>query len=284
MNRDHKSKIRRYYDDSQILYRLFWMNKKNLAMHYGLWDKDTKNISEALFNENKYIARDLDINSKDIVLDAGCGVGGTTIWMAEKFGAKVVGINIVEKQVKLANKYATQRHVSNLVNFELADYCDTKFPDKSFDKIFALESVCHATDKAAFVKEVYRLLKPGGKFCIYDYFLNKLENNTDIKNYKTFCDGWAMPNLVSVSEFKKYLSDNKFKEIHFTDLNDKALKSSKRIAKASGAWLWVDKTLNKIHLVSDENVTSTRASVVQYPFFKNRSGLYGSFYARKPED
>ncbi len=283
MKKDHKSKITRYYNDSQILYRFFWMNKRNLAMHYGLWDKDTKSKHEALINENEYIGRDLDIKDSDIVLDAGCGVGGTSIWIAEKYGAKVVGINIVEKQIKLANKYAKERKADNLVSFELGDYCKTNFPNESFDKIFALESVCHTDDKDAFVKEAYRLLKPGGKFCIYDYFINKLNNETDKQNYETFCNGWAMSNLAKQTEFEKFLSKNGFKNIRFSDLTSKALESSKRIRNASNAWLWVDKTLNFFKIVSDENVISTKASVVQYDFFKDGAGYYGSFYAEKTE-
>jgi cyclopropane fatty-acyl-phospholipid synthase-like methyltransferase len=258
------------------------MNKKNLAMHYGLWDIDTQSIHEALLNENEYIGRDLDIKDTDTILDAGCGVGGTSIWMAEKFGSKVIGINIVEKQIKLANKYAKERKIDNLVCFVLGDYCNTKLPDGSFDKIFALESVCHTPDKEVFVKEVFRLLKPGGKFCIYDYFINKLDNDDDKRNYKTFCSGWAMSNLAKKTEFEQYLYKNNFEHIKFTDLTTKALKSSKRIHNASKAWLWVDKTLNVFKIVSDENVISTKASVVQYEFFKNGAGYYGSFYAQKP--
>ncbi len=283
MDKDHKSKIRRYYDDSQMLYRLFWMNKRNLAMHYGLWDVDTKNLHEALINENEYIGRDLDVQKNDIVLDAGCGVGGTSIWMTEKYGAKVVGINIVEKQVNLANKYAKGRKADNLVSFVLGDYCKTQFPDSSFDKIFAVESVCHTGDKEAFVMELYRLLKPGGKFCIYDYFVNKLNNEVDKRNYETFCNGWAMSNLAKKNVFEQYLSRNKFNNIRFADMTSKALKSSKRIRNESSAWLWVDKTLNVFKIVSDENVISTKASVVQYDLFKDGACYYGSFYAEKPK-
>lgn len=283
MEVDHRSKIRRYYDDSQILYRLFWMNKNNLAMHYGIWDKSTKNIHEALVNENEYIGRDLDVKKNDIVLDAGCGVGGTSIWMAEKYGAKVTGINIVEKQIKLAKKYSIKRGVDDLASFERRDYCDTGFPDESFDKIFALESVCHSSKKEDFVKEVYRILKPGGKFCIYDYFVNQLETDADKRNYEIFCNGWAMPNLAKQTDFEHFLSKYKFINIHFSDITSKILKSSKRIQRASKAWLWVDKTLNIFKIVSDENVISTEASVVQYDFFKDGAGYYGSFYAEKPK-
>jgi tocopherol O-methyltransferase len=281
MNKDHKTKVRDYYDDSQILYRLFWMNRENLAMHYGLWGRDTRTLHEALMNENEYVGNDLKLTNSDVVLDAGCGVGGTAIWIAEKYNAKIVGINIVEKQIKLARKYAKRRGVDNLVSFELKDYCNTGFPDESFDKIYALESVCHASNKEDFVKEASRLLKPGGKLCVYDYFVNKVKNKDDEKRYNIFCEGWAMPGLATNVEFEGYLTRHQFGDVCFANLTEMAMESSRRISKSAKKWLWVDKTLNVVKITTDENVISTAASVAQYPLFRNNTLFYGSFYAEK---
>jgi tocopherol O-methyltransferase len=159
---DNAAEVSRYYNNSQWIYDLLWMNKKNLAMHYGFWDKKTASRADALLNVNEYVARDLDIRAADVVLDAGCGVGGTAIWMAEERGARVTGLTITQKQVALARKHISRRGVRALVNVELADFCRTGLPSQSFDKIYAIESVCHAPEKASFLTEAFRLLKPGG--------------------------------------------------------------------------------------------------------------------------
>ena len=281
MSKTVNEKIVEYYDESQLLYRLFWMNKENLAMHFGYWDRDTKNKNEALINENIHVASKLRISNDDQILDAGCGVGGTAIWIAEKYGANVTGITIVQKQVKLANKYARARHVTDKVKFELKDFTETGYPDSSFDKIYAIESVCHAEDKEAFVKEAYRLLKPGGVLCVCDYFINSISSNADREDYETFCKGWAMPNLPFKNDFELLLKKHNFNNIDFSNNTKRMLKSSFIMKRMAKRWLIIDTTLNKLHLASDDNVIGTRASVAQYNLFKNGAGYHGSFTAEK---
>jgi cyclopropane fatty-acyl-phospholipid synthase-like methyltransferase len=280
-NKKYLEKIKKYYDDSQLIYRLFWMNKDDLAMHFGYWEDDTKNLHEALINENKHVAEKLDISVDDKILDAGCGVGGTAIWMTENYGVDVTGITIVDKQVRLANKYAKTRGVDNSVNFALRDYTETGYPDSSFDKIYAIESVCHAIDKEAFIREAYRLLKPGGKLCVCDYFINHIRNELDKHDYESFCDGWVMPDLPKKDEFELLLKKNGFNKVQFSDNTEKALRSSDIMKKMSKRWLVIDKTLHMLHLATDDNVKGTEASIAQYNFFKNGVGYHGSFIAEK---
>lgn len=84
------TKVGKHYDRNQIFYNLFWLNKKNLGMHYGFWEKGTKTLHQAILNENKAVAQALKIKKSDIVLDAGCGVGGTAIWLANNYGIKIL--------------------------------------------------------------------------------------------------------------------------------------------------------------------------------------------------
>lgn len=275
-------KIKDYYNDNQIFYRVFWMNKKNLAMHFGYWYKNTKNKHEALINENKLVAEKLDIKRGDKVLDAGCGVGGTAIWIAENFGVEVSGLTLVKKQVELAKKYAKGRKIENLVSFFEGDFCKAPFTDNSFDKIYAIEAACHATDKRVFLKEMNRLLKPGGKLCIADYFLVKsLENDEDRRVYDTLCRGWAMPDLTLKSDFEDFLLENKFQNIEYIDNTENVMKSAKIMSQSASAWLPIDKTLHFLHLISDENIISTKASVCQWDVFKRGVANHGMFCAEK---
>lgn len=162
---DNTAEVVRYYDNSQWTYNVFWMNQRNLAMHYGFWDEGSTNRADALMNENRHLARALGIQETDVCLDAGCGVGGTAIAFAEEYGARVTGVTINAKQVAQAQKHIKRRGVQHLVEVETADFCDTGLPGQSFDKVYAMESVCHALDKKRFFNEAFRLLKPGGGAC-----------------------------------------------------------------------------------------------------------------------
>ncbi len=280
--KDLNARIDEYYRSGHFFYRFFWMNKRNLAMHFGFWDKSTKNLNDALINENKIIAEKLCIEKTDKVLDAGCGVGGTAIWVAENYGANVVGITITGRQVELAKKYAKGRSVDGLVDFKQGDFCDTKFPSESFDKIYAIESVCHAEDKADFLREAYRLLKTGGKIIISDgYLINEELNESQKRIYDDLCRGWVLPNLST----KKYFSDSMqkigFKNVEFQDLTDKVLKSSKEMHDSAKFIYPVVSFLSKLALISKTVARAEKACLAQYPVFNDKVGVYGIFTGEK---
>src|SRR4030043_1041158 len=224
-----KIEIGKHYDRNQIFYDLFWMNKKNLGMHYGFWEKGTENLHEAIINENKAVADALEVKESDIILDAGCGVGGTVIWLAENYGVKVTGITLSQKQVKVAEGYAKKRKVDHLVTFYIKDFCNTGFTAGSFTKIFSIESVCHTENKEDFINEAFRILKTGGKLVVADFFVGENLDEKKRNLVNEWCRGWEMPNLVTVSDFSKKLSTAGFKNIEYLDKTKEVEPSSKRM-------------------------------------------------------
>ncbi len=98
-----------YYTDTVWDYLLFWMNSKTLAMHYGYWDKTVSSHDASLLRLNEVIADTLSLKNSDYVLDAGCGLGGSALWVAEHRGCKVLGISIIPDQIRRANEYAKKK-------------------------------------------------------------------------------------------------------------------------------------------------------------------------------
>ena len=82
MDHARKQKIIQYYETCEGNYRNWWDLDRSLAMHAGFWDAKTKTLHEALINENKILASIAHIKAGDYVLDAGCGVGGSSIYLA----------------------------------------------------------------------------------------------------------------------------------------------------------------------------------------------------------
>lgn len=284
MSKGVNDDTKKYYDTTQISYNLLWMNKKNLAMHYGFWGKGIKTLHEALLNQNKETAEALGIKKDDRVLDAGCGVGGSAIWVAENYGANVTGITIVDKQIKQATKNAKNRGVDRLVDFKLMDYCNTDFPDESFDKIYAMESMCYANNKAVFVKEMYRILKPGGILTISDAFLDeKAIQKSDELMLNDWMVGWAVPNVSKIENFHNDLCQTGFIEINDKNVNEQIIPSAKRINKIGRVFYPFDWACNKLGLVSDTTFKSTIATVVQLHLFSEMIMQYHLIKARKPE-
>lgn len=76
------------------------------------------------------------------MLDAGCGVGGSSIFLASTLGCRVTGITLSEREVEQATDNAKQKGVAALVDFKAMNYCATNFPDTSFDVVWGCESIC----------------------------------------------------------------------------------------------------------------------------------------------
>lgn len=162
-----------YYNTTQIHYEQWWDLKKSLSLHYGIWEDHTKDFSDAVNNTNKIMLELANIKESDLVLDAGCGVGGAAIFICEQRNAKVTGITLSQRQIDFANTIIQKKGIENKVDFQLMDYTNTSFPDESFDVIWACESMSSATDKFMFIKEAHRLLKKGGKLILSDVFLTE---------------------------------------------------------------------------------------------------------------
>lgn len=234
---DHE-RIADYYKKSWYDYRGAWMNKTNRAMHYGYWDAATVDHSASLLAMNQQLADLAAVPRGARVLDAGCGVGGSSMWLAERYEAAVVGITLSEFQVGKAAGYAAERGLSAQVNFQVGDYCDTGFPDESFDVVWAQESVCYARDKAEFLREAYRVLRPGGRIAVEDGFRFRRDLPAPHESLLLdWADSWAFPDLDTIGEFHSAAKESGFTDFVARDVTAQALRSSRRLRRTANVFV-----------------------------------------------
>lgn len=278
----NKDKIVEYYDTCDKDYRLVWHLDRCMAMHMGFWDEDTKRISEALIRENDILAQQANITPNDRVLDAGCGVGGSSIHLAKNYGCHVTGITLSGKQVESAEHFADRHGVSDKTNFQIADYTKTPFKDESFDVIWAVESVCYAQDKNDFIKEAHRLLKPGGRLIVADGFqraspLSPKEERLLSKSYL----GWEVHNLETDARFRDGIESHAFSNIREDDVTPMVMTSSRRLHLYSylaffvNIYGWLRGRRGRVEM---GNVV---AAYNQYKSLKRGIWTYKTFYAEK---
>lgn len=274
--------IAAYYDTTQNHYEKWWNLKQTQALHYGIWDNNTKNFTEALLNTNKILIETAQINAADYVLDAGCGIGGSSIYIAKNTGARVKGISLSEKQVKQANRSAIEQKLDNLASFKVMDFTKTSFPDASFDVIWACESVCHANNKYDFLKEAFRILKKGGRLVMADFFLTKQNQNDKKQRIKKWCNTWSVPNLISSELFINHASDIGFSSNQEFDYTKQIKKSSKRMYFASLIGALPSETYNFFHpKVSKFAKTHYKCGYYQYKALKAKLWKYKVIIATK---
>ena len=109
------------------------------------------------------------INKGDVVLDIGCGAGVDTILAAMMAGptGKAVGIDIVPEMLQRAKSNMVMTGLKN-ANFESTSGEVLPFSDNEFDVVISNGVINLIPDKAAFLKEVSRVLKPGGRLMLAD--------------------------------------------------------------------------------------------------------------------
>ena len=143
------------------------------------------------------------------VLDVGCGIGGTTRYLAGKFpGAEVTGISISEEQIARAGELASERGVKN-AKFELCDALDMKYADDSFDFVWACESGEHMPDKGKYIREMTRVLKPGGRIVVATWCQRDEEGKpftpAERKTLDYLYGEWTHPYFISIEEYERIM-------------------------------------------------------------------------------
>jgi cyclopropane fatty-acyl-phospholipid synthase-like methyltransferase len=226
-----------YYEQTWRDYRFLWLSPSNYAIHFGYWDQLTRGHADALNRLNAVLASYIGIHPGAHILDAGCGVGGSSIWLARRFGATVTGITPVGSQVRRARRIAAEQGLADRVRFAEEDYTRTTFAGASFDVVWAVESVCHAADKAAFYREAQRLLRPGGRLGIVEYMRTPCPLPDDGEALlQNWLSGWAIPDLATAEEHRAW-AQGRFSEVQLIDITSNVRRSLARLHRmAVAAW------------------------------------------------
>ncbi|MFR9728373.1 SAM-dependent methyltransferase [Saccharopolyspora sp. MS10] len=142
------------------------------SLHLGFWDLDDTGVPlvEAADRLTDMMADRLLLRPGHRVLDVGCGLGQPAGRIARRTGAHVTGIAISRDQITRATEIAEAEGLSGQVEFQHADAMELPFPDESFDAAIAIESIFHMPDREQVFREVRRVLRPGGRIVLTDFF------------------------------------------------------------------------------------------------------------------
>jgi len=102
------------------------------------------------------------------VLDIACGTGDFSISIASKLGCEVVGVDISEGMLEVMKKKVAKAGLEDCISCEVGDCAALPFEDASFDSVTVAFGVRNFEDRQACLKEILRVLKPGGEFVMLE--------------------------------------------------------------------------------------------------------------------
>src|SRR5262249_18109660 len=167
----------------------------------------------------KEMAEALGLHAGATVLDIGCGLGGSARFLAANYQCLVTGIDLNESFIEVA-RLLTQSTALD-VNYELMDALNLKFEDNSFDFAWTQHVAMNIQDRVQLYANVQRVLKPGGRFAMYDV-------TAADKGALVFPVPWArtpeISFLLTRQEMRESLRDAGFAEVSWIDQTASGIK------------------------------------------------------------
>ena len=255
-NQTAKQKIVKYFEEAGLDY-YYWDKAFNMHFGYFKWGINPFNRASLLQEMNNQMMARLLLNTlqEPMVLDLGCGLGAVSRHMAKKQPtAHFAGFTITPWQVQFGNQLTTDAGLKDRVQLYESDYAHLPIADASADAAFAMESACYAKgkDKLELIQELYRVLKPGGRFVIADGFRKHSRPlpNWLNKIYRKNLDCWALTELADIQLFVKALKSVGFKNVKVEDISWRVAPSFAHIPFVSLKFywdLWIKKGFKNLH-------------------------------------
>ncbi len=159
---------REYYNsqDADNFYATIWGGED---IHIGLYESDDDPIAEASRRTVEKLASvPPEINAKTRVIDLGAGYGGAARYLAQQYGCGVTALNLSETENERHRAINAERGLDDYITVVDGSFEKIDAEDASFDLVWSQDAILHAGDREAVVREVARVLAPGGRFVFTD--------------------------------------------------------------------------------------------------------------------
>jgi len=152
----------------------------------------------------------------------GCGIMGPARNIARMSGVNITGLTINQHQVDRCTELNGASSVGHLLSIHQGDYMEMPFSENTFDKMYAIESLCHAPNLQGVYEQIHSRLKPGGRACFYQWAMtDKYDpNNAEHVKAKDMIEyGNSICRLKTIKEVDETLAASSLNVVETIDLS-----------------------------------------------------------------
>ncbi|KAK6146994.1 hypothetical protein DH2020_017906 [Rehmannia glutinosa] len=235
--------IAELYDESSGIWEDIWGDH----MHHGFYEpgsdvsiSDHRSAQIRMIEESLRFASlsDDSVQKPKNIVDVGCGIGGSSRYLARKYGAKCQGITLSPVQAKRAQELAAAQ---GLADKAFADALNQPFSDGQFDLVWSMESGEHMPDKEKFVGELARVVAPGGTIIIVTWCHRDLSPGESLRQeekdlLRKICDAYYLPAWCSTADYVKLLQSLSLEDIKSADWSEYVAPFWPAVIKSALTW------------------------------------------------
>ena len=199
-------------------------SKVGAALIEKLYSSDYLSIGGS--DSTDVLAEYAGISQSSRVFDIGSGLGGPALRLAETYGCRVTGLDLVETNVAEASRRATTRGLDHLVSFQSGDATNMAFESGEFDVVWGQDAWCHIPDKPRLIAGCARLLERGGTIAFTDWVeTGAMKDVLKAELHKAT----ASQIMASMAQYCSLLEQNGFMIVDRTDISARFVEQYREI-------------------------------------------------------
>jgi tocopherol O-methyltransferase len=259
------AEIRSHYDVSTLFYRLLW----GRHIHHGLWSgTETPGAAQQRLTET--LAAEAAIRPGERVLDVGCGMGSSSIHLANQLDCEVTGVTISSVQWRWARCAALMHGARRRTRFICANAEQVTFPQEAFDVVWSVECTEHLYDKGRFFHRAAQWLRPSGRVAICAWLAGDTVNPLHREQVHDVCQGFLCPSLGTEDDYRRWMIEAGLKDVRVLDWTSSVARTWEicrdRVRRARVRWLAKVLDMNLVRFIDrfDTILEAYRTGAMRY--------------------
>jgi cyclopropane fatty-acyl-phospholipid synthase-like methyltransferase len=202
----HAENVRRYYDQNTAAFDR--LGQGGASIHRAVWGPGVTTRPEAFHHVDELILAALPAGvAEPRVVDLGCGLGASLMYLAGRAPIRGEGLTISPRQAEGATRLLAGAGLGDRVRCREGNYLDV--PEElhgTANLVFSIEAFLHSPDAAGYFREAARVLRPGGRLLVCDDFLTARAPSApprEARRLEAFRDGWRVGSLLTVEQVRE---------------------------------------------------------------------------------